>query len=368
MRNTSAYSNVREWILNVADNQESEVTKIPSERQLGKILNVSRDTVRRAVSALVEEGVLDARQGAGTYIRRQVIKNYQKRNWQGSSVGIVIFSGKPRFEVSNYPWVIMQSAINELCAKGIKAQLINIGSNGILAAREIISHKVSGLIWVGPDKDSLNVIDYLQEHNIPVITIGGDLEETKKLHNIVTDDFAGGFIGGEYLLKKGHNKILFVSLTESRTFDYKRFAGFKNAMAKYGVKVDENLVLRQVDFMDIYNQVRFIIKNGPEFSAIFCADGIYVNTIYNAIRDEGKKIPKDYSLITYDKSREHECPGIELVEIRQPLAKLGKAAVKKLINILTGKQKSFVNEQFLPKIFDGNSCAKIKWTGGFKSV
>ncbi len=42
--------------------------RIPSESELGRIFGLSRMTVRRAVSLLVDAGLLDARQGSGTYV------------------------------------------------------------------------------------------------------------------------------------------------------------------------------------------------------------------------------------------------------------------------------------------------------------
>ncbi len=45
---------------------------LPSERELATSLGVSRITVRRAVRGLVEEGLLNQRQGAGTFVSSRV--------------------------------------------------------------------------------------------------------------------------------------------------------------------------------------------------------------------------------------------------------------------------------------------------------
>lgn len=44
-------------------------TQIPPERELAEIAEVSRVTVRKAVARLVEDGVLEQRRGAGTFVR-----------------------------------------------------------------------------------------------------------------------------------------------------------------------------------------------------------------------------------------------------------------------------------------------------------
>ena len=44
-------------------------TQLPPERELAELAQVSRVTVRKAVSQLVDDGVLEQRRGAGTFVR-----------------------------------------------------------------------------------------------------------------------------------------------------------------------------------------------------------------------------------------------------------------------------------------------------------
>ena len=48
----------------------AEAERLPGERELSALFGVSRTTLRRAILALVDEGLLFHRQGAGTFIRR----------------------------------------------------------------------------------------------------------------------------------------------------------------------------------------------------------------------------------------------------------------------------------------------------------
>ncbi|MEJ8823536.1 GntR family transcriptional regulator [Variovorax humicola] len=47
---------------------------LPPERELAHGLGVSRETVRRAVEQLTEEGLLKARQGSGTYVSARIVE------------------------------------------------------------------------------------------------------------------------------------------------------------------------------------------------------------------------------------------------------------------------------------------------------
>jgi len=49
-------------------------TQLPPERVLAEFTDVSRVTVRRAISALADEGLVEQRRGAGTFVRPQVEK------------------------------------------------------------------------------------------------------------------------------------------------------------------------------------------------------------------------------------------------------------------------------------------------------
>ena len=51
---------------------------LPPERDLAEELAVSRITVRKAIDALVDEGLLIRRQGAGTFVCARVEKNFAK--------------------------------------------------------------------------------------------------------------------------------------------------------------------------------------------------------------------------------------------------------------------------------------------------
>jgi GntR family transcriptional regulator len=51
---------------------------LPPERQIAADLSVSRITVRKAIDALVEEGMLVRRQGSGNFVASRIEKNFAK--------------------------------------------------------------------------------------------------------------------------------------------------------------------------------------------------------------------------------------------------------------------------------------------------
>lgn len=59
----------RHLVAAIADGTLKPETQIPPERDLAELAQVSRVTVRKAVGQLVEDGQLEQRRGAGTFVR-----------------------------------------------------------------------------------------------------------------------------------------------------------------------------------------------------------------------------------------------------------------------------------------------------------
>jgi GntR family transcriptional regulator len=62
----------------IADNRIGADEALPPERDLAEEVGVSRITVRKALDALVAEGLLTRRQGAGTFVAGRVEKSFSK--------------------------------------------------------------------------------------------------------------------------------------------------------------------------------------------------------------------------------------------------------------------------------------------------
>lgn len=53
-----------------------EGEKLPSEQELTETLGVSRSSIRQAIRTLSDYGLVETRNGTGTYVKRQILGNY----------------------------------------------------------------------------------------------------------------------------------------------------------------------------------------------------------------------------------------------------------------------------------------------------
>ena len=71
---TPIYVQIADWIRNKILNLEWEVNyQLPSEENLSKQFGISRGTLRRALSTLIEEGILTQIQGKGTFVSDKTV-------------------------------------------------------------------------------------------------------------------------------------------------------------------------------------------------------------------------------------------------------------------------------------------------------
>lgn len=96
------HNQMREWI---NSRKWNEGDKIPSERDLALEFDVSRMTARQAVNTLVDEGLLERRRGAGTFVAPEKVREKMsgvssftdtvERQGKKASSKLVAFHTKP---------------------------------------------------------------------------------------------------------------------------------------------------------------------------------------------------------------------------------------------------------------------------------
>ena len=59
---------------NIEDGKWKVGEKIPAERELANEFSVSRMTLRQAIQALVDEGILERRVGSGTFVANRKVQ------------------------------------------------------------------------------------------------------------------------------------------------------------------------------------------------------------------------------------------------------------------------------------------------------
>lgn len=71
----------------ILDNQYAEM-RLPDERSLSAIYQVSRSSIKRALGVLAQQGIIFKKRGSGTFINPLYLKNQSLFHYEGSNLGV----------------------------------------------------------------------------------------------------------------------------------------------------------------------------------------------------------------------------------------------------------------------------------------
>jgi DNA-binding LacI/PurR family transcriptional regulator len=314
-------------------------SKIPSERELEKDLQISRLTINKGLSNLVSQGLLIRRRGQGTFVLDPKSKSAQARKLIKfiSPVG----PGEDRNSVRHG---ILEGMYESLIDQGY-----HVGIDFYKTPQEQIQRlqqdsdptHAGFVIWYEPDMDSQKQLIQLQENNFPFVLVDAypmDFETDF----VVTDNTEGGRMVVEYLVNHGHKNIGYISRPVDRSSMRDRQAGFLQGLVNYGLPFSSSSVINVNSVNGNFNQevcaaVDAFIHANQSITALFFSNDELALVASDYLRSKNIRIPEEISIISFDDiDRSAFCP-IPLTTVHQDFFELGKVAADVLLQKLNGK-------------------------------
>ena len=136
-----------------------------------------------------------------------------------------------------------------------------------------------------------------------------------------------------------------------------RLAGYRDALADHGLPYDLDLV-REGDFHQplAYEGACALLDLPDPPTAIFASNDISAFGAMDAIRDRGRRIPDDVSVIGFDDipAASHVHP--PLTTIRQPLYDMGRLATRMLLQAIEHPETPPVRKELVTELVVRASC------------
>lgn len=220
---------------------------------------------------------------------------------------------------------------------------------------------MAGLVLIGFCTQDYNSIR--KKIRIPFVVMDGFFEPSEKCANIGINDFQGGYLMGQYLIKQGHRNVMYVS-DNDLCMDHNRFMGLKKAYRD--ILGDESTV--KLELIPLYKDGRYehyqiIEKKMHSFTTIFCASDAYAIEIMNYLIDNGHNIPDEVSIAGFDNIAATEIVRPALTTIKQDISLRAKTAVQLLNDLINGnvtKDGSKMNNVTLPvELVERNSVRNL---------
>lgn len=277
--------------------------RLPTEMELMKQYQVSRQTVRQALAILLEEGLIEKRQGSGTYIAGDLTDSIPV------SKNIAIVSARQEHPYSSLGRI--QSLFTEC---GYHSQ-VYATKNRISQERSILENltvtPVRGLLVEGtrtafpnPNQD---LYEKLLIQGTSVFFVGEGYPFLPQIPRIGCDDYDGGFSLARYLIAQGHKKIGGIFQSDDLR-GQKRFHGCIRALCDYHIPFDDRRFLwydssQRSSLLEPVNKhllLSFIQMQLLDCSAVICQDEETACQLIREVSRLGIRIPEQLSVVAFE--------------------------------------------------------------------
>jgi LacI family transcriptional regulator len=161
--------------------------------------------------------------------------------------------------------------------------------------------------------------------SIPCVTV-----ENKSASKMIVD----------HLIDVHHRRrIIFLRGPEKQEDSQWREAGYRASLEAHHIPYNPELVWSgEFERGFARNTMREIFLAGVEFDAIFAGNDDAAIGVLSALRETGKEIPKEVSVVGFDDQRTASYLIPTLTTIHAPTQEVGRVAARQLINIIRGGQ------------------------------
>lgn len=196
--------------------------------------------------------------------------------------------------------------------------------------RLLVNRGVDGLFLVTAhelDADD-QLIESLDTLPVPIVMVDRFIDGVA-CDRVRFDSELGGYLATSCLLGRGHRRIACIVNTSSNT-GRARLAGYRRALGEQGVPVDEALLFESDYYIaDGAAAAERVLET--DATAIFASsDNIALGTL-KCLYAHGKRVPRDYSLVSYDNSAADALFEPALTAIEQNVTELAENAMELLL-------------------------------------
>lgn len=309
--------------------------KLPSENELSAEYGVSRQTVRKALQILQNDGYIYAEHGRGTFCSEMMRHTRSSRN-----IAVVTTY------LSDYIFPrIVQGIDRVFTENGYSILLKNTRNSRSLEAKcleELLQKDIDGLI-IEPSKSQIfcrhvNLYEMLDEYKIPYVFIQGVHAQMKDRPQILLDDCRGGYLVTKHLTSLGHRRIVGIFKSDD-TQGQQRHKGYVQALQEAGIAYDPDLVVwfyTEDRKTHPYEKIRQMAeeRESHPFDAVVAYNDQVAIEVIRALGDMGLNVPEDVSVTGYDDSYLAATCKVPLTTVSHPQERLGEMAAELLLKII----------------------------------
>ncbi len=168
---------------------------------------------------------------------------------------------------------------------------------------------------------------------VPVVAVSGH-RHVDGITNIVLNHERAAFLALEHLTTLGHRRIAFIKGQAFSSDTAIRWRAIRDATKRLGLSIDPKLVTQlegDSPSPDLgYQLTRRLLgaSDQPAFTALFAFNDISAIGAIRALRESGRRVPDDVSVVGFDDIQAAAYQNPALTTVRQPLRRMGELAAQ----------------------------------------
>lgn len=215
----------------------------------------------------------------------------------------------------------------------------------------LLTNSISdGVVIVAPVAGEFNI-------DAPIVSID-PLASNPNYPAVHATNYQGAMDAMEYLLGLGHRRIGFISGRAELESSNRRLKGYREALEKAGIPVDESLIASgdYTTETGISGARQLFAMEKPP-TAIFASNDQMAMGVYQVAEELGLRIPEDLSVVGFDNITESKYMGLTTVD--QFISEMGYVATQMLIKIINGVPLEDQTYRMQTRLVIRNSCREV---------
>jgi len=214
----------------------------------------------------------------------------------------------------------------------------------------MLERRVDGLLLFAPSVSPQESIEF----DLPVVSLAYRVENDHII-NVDVDNVDGAYQAARHLTGLGHRCIGIIAGPTGWRAAADRTEGARRALAEVGQSLDHSWVEAAGDWtLDAgYSAACALLARHPDSTALFAHNDWIALGAYRALKELGRRIPEDVSVVGYDDLPICDYASPPLASVRQPRTALGELLAQLLISAVErgvgARQDMLVRAEFVPR-------------------
>ena len=313
--------------------------KLPTEEDLGRQHGMSRQTVRHALRLLEEEGMIQRRQGSGSY-----------------ATGLLPGAAPRQIAIvtsflDDYIFPAILHDASDVFSRQGYSTAVYATENRVGTEREILlrllEEPVSGLLVEG-SKTALptpntDLYRRLQQAGIPIVFLHGAYAGLEGIPCVADNNYDGGYQLARYLMDKGHREIAGIFKSDDIQGP-QRYHGVLSALRDRGFPIRDSRFAwygteerrRLLEEQDTRLMVDFLQNRLGDATAVVCYNDEIAYRLIQILLETGRRVPEEVAVVSFDNSYLSQLGPVFITSLSHR-SRMGRAAAEQMVILLRGK-------------------------------